>query len=212
MGVVMLRSVMMGAMLSLALTGAAVAEPFQSFADLCLSTDADARVAEVAAKGSGWADVTAQMAPELGDMGEEFRDIAIYLNFDPASAGGLSPDQTFEILMTGWGDGEAVMDTKGVVLDLCGVMSPQADALTMAKLLADHLGVPASTDGEERLWLYSRQGGRFVSEAALADAEEETILAAARERSLYAVYVLDEDGMAGLFVGAVRPEAKAPDR
>ena len=202
-----------GAVLSLALASAAAAEPFQSFETLCLSTDADARAAEVAAKGTGWSDVTAQMAAEMGDMGEAFQDIAVYLNFDPAdAAAGLASVDSMEILMTGWGDGEAVMDTKGVVLDLCGVMSPYADALTMAKLLSDHLGVPASTDGEERLWLYSRQGGRFVSEAALADAEDETILAAARQRSLYAVYVLDEDGMAGLFVGAVRPEAKAPDR
>lgn len=202
-----------GAALSLTLAGAAAAEPFQSFADLCLSTDADAHAAEVAAKGTGWSDVTAQMAAEMGDMSEAFQDIAIYFNFDPAAAAaGLSSVDSMEMMMTGWGDGEAVMGTKGVVLDLCGVMSPQADALTMAKLLADHLGVPASTDGEEQLWLYSRQGGRFVSEAALADAEEETILAAARSRSLYAVYVLAEDGMAGLFVGAVRPEAKASDR
>lgn len=202
-----------GAALSMALAGAAAAEPFQSFADLCLSTDADAHVAGVTAKGSGWADVTAQMAAEMGDMGEEYQDIVLYLNFDPAdAAAGLASADSMEILMTGWGDGEAVMDTKGVVLDLCGVMSPEADALTMGKRLTDHLGVPASMDGDDRVWLYSRQGGRFVSEAALADAEDETILAAARERSLYAVYVFEEEGMTGLFVGAVRSEAKAPDR
>lgn len=202
-----------GAALSLALAGAAAAEPFQSFADLCLSTDADAHVAGVTAKGSGWADVTAQMAAEMGDMGEEYRDITIYLNFNPDdAAAGLTSFDSMEILMTGWGDGETVMDTKGVVLDLCGVMSPEADALTMGKQLGDHLGVPASMDGDDRVWLYSRQGSRFVSEAALADAEDETILAAARTRSLYAVYVFEEEGMAGLFVGAVRSEAKAPDR
>lgn len=208
----MFRSGMMGAMLSLALAGAAAAEPFGSFADLCLSTNADAHVAEVAAKGARWTDVTTQMAAAMDDMDEEFQDIAIYLNFDPANAGGLSPDQSFEILVTGWGDGEAVMDTKGVILDLCGVLSPQADALTLSKRLADHLGMPSSAHGDETVWLYSRQGERFVSEAALAEADEDTILAAARQRSLYAVYVLDEDGMAGLFVGAVRSEAKARDR
>ncbi|WP_156376950.1 MULTISPECIES: hypothetical protein [unclassified Brevundimonas] len=208
----MLRSVMMGAMLSLALAGAAAAEPFRSFADLCLSTDASARVAGGAAKGSGWRDVTTQMAAEMGDMGEEFQDIAVYFNFDPASAGRLSPDQSIEILVTGWGDGEAVMDTKGVVLDLCGVLSPEADALTMSKRVSDHLGVPSSTNDDETLWLYSRQGDRFVSEAALVDAEDDIFMEAARERSLYAVYVFEEDGMAGLFVGAVRPEAKAQDR
>lgn len=208
----MLRSGLIGAMLSLALAGAAAAEPFQSFADLCLSTNAEAHAGEVAAKGSGWRDVTEQMGAEMGAMGEEFQDLAVYFNFDPASAGNMSPDQSIEILVTGWGDGEAVMDTKGVVLDLCGVMSPQSDALTMSKRLTDHLGMPASRSGDETVWLYSRRGDRFVSEAALMEAEDEVFMAATRERSLYAVYVFEEDGLAGLFVGAVRPEAKAPDR
>ena len=132
----MLRAGLTGAMLSLVLAGAAAAEPFQSFVDLCLSTNAEAHAAEVAAKGSGWRDVTAQMA---ADLGEGFQDLAAFLNFDPADAASMSPDQSVEILVTGWGDGEAVMETKGVVLDLCGVMSPQVDALTMGKQLTDHL-------------------------------------------------------------------------
>lgn len=197
-------------MLSLALAGAAAAEPFQSFVDLCVSTNADARAAEVAAKGSGWSDVTAQMPPEIG---EDFEDAAVYFNFDPAAAAaGLATLESMEILVTGWGDGETVMDTKGVFMDVCGVMSPQADALTLGKRIAEHLGVPSSTDESLTLWLYSRQGDRFVSEAALMDFEDDSLLAVARERSLYAVYVFEEDGLAGLFVGAVRPEAKAPDR
>ncbi|MGZ9113019.1 MAG: hypothetical protein ACXW3K_00225 [Brevundimonas sp.] len=208
----MLRPGMMGALLSLTLGGTAAAEPFQSFADLCLSPNAEAHAAEVAAKGSGWRDVTTQMAGEMGDMGEEFQDVAVYFNFDPANAGNMSPDQSMEILMTGWGDGEAVMDTKGVILDLCGVMSPQADALMMGKRLTDYLGMPASMTEEDTVWLYSRRGDRFVSETALLDAEDESILTATRERSLYAVYVFEEDGLAGLFVGAVRPAAKAQDR
>lgn len=209
----MLRSGLMGAMFSLALAGAAAAEPFQSFANLCLSTNAEAHAAEVAAKGSGWSDVTAQMAAEMGDMGEEFQDIAVYLNFDPAAAAaGLSSVDAMEILVTGWGDGETVMGAKGVVLDLCGVMSPEADPVTMGKRLTDHLGLSASTDESETFWLYSRQGDRFVSEAALADADDDTIMAATRQRSLYAVFVFEEDGLAGLFVGAVRPEGKAPGR
>lgn len=205
----MFRYGLAGAVLSLALAGAAAAEPFQSFADLCLSTNGEAHAAEIAAKGSRWSDVTAQMA---ADIGEEFRDVAIYLNFDPAAAADLASLDSMEILVTGWGDGEAVLDTKGVVLDLCGVMSPQAEARLMRKRLTDHLGLSASTDGSQTYWLYSRQGDRFVSEAALAEADEETLLAAARERSLYAVFVFEEDGLAGLFVGAVRSEAKAPDR
>ncbi len=205
----MFRSGMMGAVLSLALAGAAAAEPFQSFANLCLSTNADAHAAEVAAKGSGWTDVTAQMD---ADLGEEFQDVAAFMNFDPANAASLSPDDSVEILFTGWGDGETVMDTKGVVLDLCGVMSPQAEAQFMRKRLTDHLGLSASTDESETYWLYSRQGDRFVPEAALADAEDDAFMAATRERSLYVVYVFEEDGLTGLFVGAVRSEAKAPDR
>ena len=201
---------MMGALLSLAVAGAAAAEPFQSFADLCLSTNAGAHAAEVAAKGAGWSDVTGEMGAE---MDEEFQDVAVFLNFDPAAAAaGLASVDSMEILVTGWGDGETVLDTKGLVLDLCGVMSPEADALFMRKRLADHLGVPPTTEGSNTFWLYSRQGDRFVSEAALADIDEEALLAAARARSLYAVYVFEEDGLAGLFVGAVRPAEKAADR
>jgi hypothetical protein len=196
-------------MLSLALAGAAAAEPFQSFERLCLSTNADAYAGEVAAKGSGWKDATAEMG---GEMGEEFQDVAVFLNFDPADPASLSPDQSPEVLVTGWGDGETVIDTKGVVLDLCGVMSPGADALTMAKRLTDHLGMPSTTAGDQTVWMYSRRGDRFVSEAGLADAEDATFLAAMQQRSLYAVYVFEEDGLAGLFVGALRPEAKAGDR
>ena len=209
----MFRLSMAGAAGALWLAAAPVAaEPFESFADICLATNADAHAGEVVAKSSGWRDVTAQMATEMGDMGEEFQDVAVYVNFDPASPASLSPDQSLEILVTGWGDGEAVMDTKGVVLDLCGVMSPTADTLTMGKRLTDYLGMSANTDGDYTFWLYSRRGGGFVSEEALVDAEDEVIMAAARDRSLYAVYVLEEEGMAGLFVGAVRPEAKAGDR
>lgn len=199
----------MGAILSLSLVGTAAAEPFQSFTDLCVSTNAEAHAAEVAAKGSGWRDVTRQMG---ADMGEEFQDTAVYFNFDPANLGQMSPNDSMEILMTGWGDGEALMDTKGVILDVCGVMSPQADPQRMSKQLTDHLGVPSSTTGEGAVWLYSRQGGRFESEVALLDDEDENFLAATRERSLYFVYLLQEDGLAGLFVGAVRPAAKAQDR
>jgi len=177
-----------------------------------VSTNADARAAEVAAKGAGWRDVTSQMADAAGELGEDFQDVAVYFNFDPANPGSLPSDQSIEIGMTGWSDGDAVLDMKGVVLDLCGLMSPAADPLTMAKQLTDHLGMPATTDGLQTFWLYSRRGGGFVSEAALAEAEDEVIIAAARDRSLYAVYVIEEEGLAGLFVGAVRPEAKAGDR
>lgn len=204
----MLRSGLLGAVIALVLAGAAAAEPFQSFADMCLSTNADAHAAEVAAKGAGWSDVTAQMG---ADMGEEFQDVAAFLNFDPADAANRSPDDSMEILFTGRGDGETVMDAKGVVLDLCGVMSPQAEAQFMRKNLTDHLGMSASTDESLTYWLYSRQGDRFVSEAALAELEDDALLAATRERSLYVVYVFEEDGLTGLFVGAVRPEAKASD-
>lgn len=205
----MLRSGITGALLSLALAGAAAAEPFQSFADMCVSTDADAHAAEVVAKGAGWRDMTSQMP---ADSGQQFQDMAVFFNFDPADPGSVSPGDSMEVLMTGWGDAEAILDIKGVALDVCGVMSPEADPLRMGKRLTDHLGLPASTDDSETVWLYSRQGERFVSEAALMDAEDEDFLAAVRARSLYVVYVYDADGLAGLFVGAVRPAAKAGDR
>jgi hypothetical protein len=201
---------MMGALFSLALAGAAAAEPFQSFADMCVSTDASAHRAELVAKGAGWRDATSLMP---ADSGEAFQNTTVFLNFDPANPGDSTPGD-MEVLMTGWADGEAILDIKGVVLDVCGVMSPEGDPLRMGKRLTDHLGLPASAEdgGTMPVWLYSRQGDRFVSEAGLIDAEDEEFLAAVRQRSVYAVYVFDADGLAGLFVGAVRPEAKAADR
>lgn len=200
---------MMGAMLSLAMAGAAVAEPFQSFVDLCVSTDADGRAAEVAVKGAGWSDMAEALPPEITEM---FRDPALYLNVDPANPGAMVSDDPIELLVTGWGRGEEIMDFKGIVMDICGVMSPQADPLMMSKRLTEHLGVPSSTSEGETMWLYSRQGDRFVSEAGLADAEDDAVRQAAQTRSLFVAYVFEEDGLAGLFVGAMRPEAKAPDR
>lgn len=200
----------MGAVLALTLAGAASAEPFQSFADMCVSTDADADAAELVAKGAGWRDATSLMP---ADEDEEFQNTTVFLNFDPANPASVSPGD-MEVLMTGWADGEAILEIKGVVLDVCGVMSPEGDPLRMSKQLTDHLGLPASEDDSENMpvWLYSRQGDRFVSEAALGEVGDEDFLAAVRQRSVYAVYVFEDDGLAGLFVGAVRPEAKAQDR
>lgn len=205
----MFRSAMMGAMLSLAMAGAAAAEPFESFVDLCVSTNADRRAAEVAVKGAGWTDMAEEMPAEVTEM---FRDPALYLNVDPANPGSLLSGDPIELLVTGWGHGEEVMDFKGIVMDICGVMSPQADALMMSKRLTEHLGVPSSTSEGQTMWLYSRQGDRFVSEASLADAEDDAVRQAAETRSLFFAFAFDGDGMAGLFVGAVRPEAKATDR
>lgn len=204
----MLKSGLIAAMLSVALGGAAVAEPFQSFADLCIAMNADAQDVEVAAKGSGWTDVTAQMP---ADIHEQFEDATVFFNFDPAKPGS-APGGSMEIMMTGWSDGAAILDMKGVVLDVCGVMSPGVDPLIIGKRMGEHLGVEETTGDGQAFWIYSRQGDRFVSEAALVEAGDEDLLTAVRSRSLYAVFVFESDGLAGLFVGAVRPAEKAQDR
>lgn len=80
---------MMGAMLSLAVAGAAAAEPFRSFVDLCVSTNADGHAAEVAVKGAGWTDMAEELPPEITEM---FRDPALYLNLNPANPGAMLSD------------------------------------------------------------------------------------------------------------------------
>jgi hypothetical protein len=195
----MFRSMLAGVMGSLAVAGAASAEPFQSFTDLCLSTNADRPAAHAAAKLADWVETPVDVGD---DQDAKFRDQVLHVKFDSAGHGG-SP-AAMELLLTGWGDGEEMLGAESVVLEVCGVMSPRMTAETMRAHMTGLLGDRADEDDIGSVWLYSRDGDRFVSEAALADAADGEIEAAARDRDLYVVFAIQEDGMGILMLGAVR--------
>jgi hypothetical protein len=188
-----------GAVCAWAMAGAAMAEPFESFMTLCVDTNGDRPAAHAAAEQARWAPLPAEA---LGSDDAQFRELIVYANFDPAD--GRSAPPSPEVLMTGWGDGEEMMGAENVVLEVCGVMAPAMDASRMGQRITDLIGARASEIDAQPMWFYSRDGDRFVSEAALAEADYGAIEAAARERDLYVVYALEQDDAGILMLGAVR--------
>lgn len=191
----------MGMIAAWLIASSATAEPFQSFVDTCLAADADAQAVATLAKND-WFAMPAGTAP---DMGKDFRDPVIYLSFDPNSMKQAAPE-AFDILVTGWGDGETILKTDRLRLDACGLMSSEADSRALVGNVAAYLGFPPSTKDSMTLWLFSRKPDGFASEAALMDAEDDALLTVTKKRKLYALYVIDEGDMAGLFLGAIRPQ------
>ncbi|MFN3560123.1 MAG: hypothetical protein ACK4UQ_12685 [Brevundimonas sp.] len=178
----------------------AAADPFQSFLKACVTTDGDAAAAIAAVGALGWKAMPAEAFGE--DLPAEMENVTIHLNFDPQ---GESAPESVELLMTGQADGEMVLDAPSVKMDICGVVAPGADAATLLREATAYLGGPPQmVDGDYTAWIYSRQNGQITLEGDLADAEDDAILAALRERPLFAVFTLDEDGAAGLMLGAFR--------
>jgi hypothetical protein len=199
----MSRSIMAGAACALWLAaGPAAADPFQTFFDICIGTNADREAAGARAKAAGWY----RMPMEGMERGEEdFRDTVVYLSIDPAEAGDKGPPEDFEILITGWGTGEEVFDIAGVRVDACVVMSASDDLPGLRSRVADRLGFPIMVLGDEEGWVFSREGTGFRSEADLMLLDESELPRIARERKLYMLGAMLEDGMAALMLGAVRP-------
>ncbi len=181
-----------------------VAEPFENFVDMCLKTDVDRQAAGARAKAIGWF----AMPVDPATAGEaELEDAALFLSADPAT---LSEKEFAEIemLVTGWGAGEQVFDVAGVRMDACVVMSSSVDGDHFASRLERELGfAPQDFDGE-RAWAYSRVGGGYRSEQALlemTDEDPEALRRLAAERKIYIAGLLEEEGMTGLMVAALRP-------
>ena len=154
----------------------AAADPFQAFLKACVTTDGDAAAAISAMGDIGWK----PLPPEALDGAEldDVQNLTIHTNFDPASK--AAPD-SLEILMTGAADGAVVFDTPGVMMNICGVMSSEANAQTLITQVNAHLNsTPQLTETAYTAWIYSRQNGRFVAETELMDADDEVMLAALR--------------------------------
>ena len=197
----MFRSVVGGAALALCLAASpAAAEPFQSFLKACVATDGDAASAIAAVGDIGWKPLPAEAFPEKAD--EEVRNLTMHLNFDPE---GAELPESMEMLMTGQADGAMVLDAPGIMMDICGVLAPDGDAEHLIRQVAAHFGgSPQMTEDAFTAWAYSRQDDRIVLEADLMDAEDAEILEALRQRPLFAIYVVREDDMAGVMLGAFR--------
>lgn len=179
------------------------AEPFANFVNLCLETNGDQQAAVSAAKAAGWV----LMPPEaLNQSDEEFRDTQVYLSADPFAQGDKGPPTDLEMLVTGWGSGEEVFDIAGVRIDVCVVMSLFEERPDLEALITERLGFPSGNLGEHEGWVFSREGAGYRSETHLMDLNGSELPRIARERKLYILGVLNEDGMGGLMLGAVRPD------
>jgi len=181
----------------------AAAEPFQNFVDMCLQTDVDREAAGARAKAIGW--FAMPVDPATGEEAE-LEDAALFLNVDPQTMSEKDFAE-LEMLVTGWGSGEQVFDVSGVRMDACVVMSSLAGGEHFADRLEAVLGFgPISFDGEPA-WAFSRVGSGYRSEEALlemADDDPGTLRQIAAERKIYIAGVLEEDGMSGLMVAAIR--------
>lgn len=190
---------------ALALASPATAEPFQSFVDICMANDANAPAIERSLNDREWVEMPAE---SLGDLGAQFRNPSLRLNFNP---NGLNEGEfaaaaeTMELVLTGWGDGKSVFDIEGFRLDSCMLMSPKTDSQTLNDLMTAHLGFAPETDGELTIWAYSRKDGGFVPETGLDSLEDEALIAEIRKRQIYVIYALNEDDMTGFALGAIRP-------
>jgi hypothetical protein len=196
----MVRSFLVGALLALGLAGTAAAEPFQEYLDLCFTPDASARAAGSGAQGLGWVKL-----PE-GSFGSDvpFQDPSVYLSLDPYALGDKEPPADMRMLITGWGEGEAVFGLDGMRVDLCAVAVMSGDADALRSRMASHFDfAPGHVDGDE-VWAWSRQGSRLQSEVALFD-EGQDPNTAVMGRKIFVAGVVDEDGMVMMILAAIRP-------
>lgn len=181
---------------------AATAEPFQSFVDLCLTANGQAQTVATLVKAGDW---YAAPAESLEGFSKDIRDPAIFINFDLTQK--VAPAEPIELVVTGWSDGKTALEMDGLRLDICGLMSPEADTRALNRDVTALLGFPPVTSDGMTLWLFSRGADGFVSETALMDSDDKTVIAAARKRRLYALYSVNDGELGGLMLGAIRPPA-----
>lgn len=179
------------------------AEPFRNFVDMCIETNLDRQAAGAVAKAAGWVVLPAEA---MGFEDDGILDPAAYSNIDPARISDKAAVDQLELLLTGWGSGEVAFDFPGVRMDICAVMAGSGDVETLTARVGEHLGLPRiNLDGEE-LWVFSREGATFRSEAALMELDESELPRIAREKKLFVVGVIAEDDMIGLLMAAVRAD------
>ncbi len=132
----------------------------------------------------------------------------MHLNFDPNGlneAELAAAAETMEMVVIGWADGGPTFDIQGLRFDACMLLAPGIDSWMLNQRMTAYLGFLPETDEEMRIWAYSRANGRIVPEMGLAELDDDQAYAAIRERQIYVVYLIEQDEMGGLVLGALRP-------
>ena len=200
----MFRSIIAGAVCALGLAASpAAAEPFQSFLDMCLDTNADRQAAIAVAKAAGWYSMT----PEALDMeSDELQEPTLHLSIDPAQMSDKGPPADMEMLVTGWAGEAWEIGVDGVRMEACAVGAPFGDAAELQARLEQRLGV-ASTDMDgQRAWAFTREGEQFRSQADFFKLEDEAALRTLAAGKLYVAVVLPEDDVVVIMLATFRPE------
>ena len=193
----------LAASLAWAIAGSAWADPFDTFVDLCIDTDASAAAVAATAKGAGWSRAPESLAAAAGT---EFRDPVVYMNksMDEFQAKGAADE--LELVFAGWGASETVMDVAGMRIDFCMVGAPSWDGEALGDQFKTFVGfspVPLKSEAMEG-WVFSRGPAGFVSEAALIDMQEDEAIAAMQGKPLYLAFAVKGEGFSGLIYAKVK--------
>ncbi len=198
----MFRLVAAGAMFMLCLVGSpAAAEPFDDFVNLCMNNDGRRDLVIAKAEERGWYRLPTEVVPPDN---AELKDMVAFLSADPADHPDGMP-AGLRMLMVGRGDGQKLLGVASLELEVCAVavMDDTAPTASWADRLDQTLGLKAITKTGAPLWVFSRDGTKFRSEADALDLPEDQIATFAKQQSLYLASVLDED-YPGLLFAAVR--------
>lgn len=179
----MSRLTLAGAVCALSLTAwPAAAEPFDHFIEMCLRTNADAASAAAAALRAGW---HRKLDEETADHGTAlFAAPVIYLSDDPAMGDGSRAFVDF--LMTSTASGEEMFGVPDTTIEACSVVT-EHDLTAQRARMTRELGFEPLESSESIIWIYSRDGDAFRSEASLADVELDAseMLRLLRERQFF---------------------------
>lgn len=179
----------------------AAAEPFDDFVNLCVNNDGRREVVIAKAEERGWFRLPAEALPEDG----EFRDTVAFLSANPEDhPNGMPAD--LRMIMVGRGDSEKLLGVTSLEMEACAVvlLAETSDSASWAGRLDRMLGFGAKSTGEDPLWVFSRAGSGFRSEADLMDLPDDQLSAVAKQRDLFIAGLLGED-YSGLLFAAIRP-------
>lgn len=191
----------MVSVLALGLASPAAAEPFDHFIEMCLKTNANAASAAAAALNAGWYREPDEETADLGD--EVFAPPVIHVSVDPARRD--ESGEFADFLMTTTAGGEEMFGVPGTTVETCAVVT-ESDLAAQRARMTRELGFEPLESTQGSIWIYSRDGAAFRSEAALADVDASEMLRLIRERHLFFAMVTEgETGGIGIGTSLIRP-------
>ena len=180
----------------------AAAEPFRNFVDMCLNTNADRQAAVSRAKGIGWH----PMAADALGLGEDLEEATLHVSADPALMTAKGPPADLEMLVTGFGGGQMDFGVEGTRMEACVVGAVGRDPAELEAQLEERLGMPPAELDGQRLWMFTRAGAGFRSEAAFLEQGDEEALRTIAERKLYMAIVIPEGDVVVIMLATFRPD------